>query len=280
MRADWDELFDVPVEAEIEPVRAGPTPCEWVRPAGVRRDRAIVYLHGGGFQVGSPKSHRELIARLAAEAGVQALSVDYRLAPEHRLPAALDDTLAVLDWLECSGLAAGAIALAGDSSGGGLALGAMIARAGQDRAQPAAAYVMSPWTDLTASGESYLSRAELDPIHQRPMILAMARAALGPGASAEDPKLSPLLADADALAALPPMLFQVGGRETLVSDSEEFVARATAAGARARAEIWPDMIHVFQQFPRELPQAREAVALGGRFLAGHLDKVQQGNAKA
>lgn len=280
MRADWDELFDAPVAAEIEPVQGGGTPCEWVRPAGARRDRAIVYLHGGGFQVGSPKSHRELIARLAAEAGVQALSVDYRLAPEHRLPAALDDTLAVLDWLEHSGFTAGAIALAGDSAGGGLALGAMIARAGLGRARPAAAYLMSPWTDLTASGESYLSRAELDPIHQRPIILAMARAALGPGASAEDPRLSPLFADADALAALPPMLLQVGARETLVSDTEQFAARALSAGAEVQADIWPEMIHVFQQFPHELPEAREAVAVGGRFLAAHLDTVQQGNAKA
>ncbi len=280
MRADWDELFDVLVEAEIEPARAGATPCEWVRPAGVRRDRAIVYLHGGGFQVGSLKSHRELVARLAADAGVQTLSVDYRLAPEHRLPAALDDTLAVLDWLERSGFVAGALALAGDSAGGTLALNAMIARAGQGRALPSAAYFMSAWTDLTASGESYRSRAELDPIHQQAMIVAMARSALGPDASAEDPKLSPMFADAALLAALPPMLFQVGGRETLVSDSEQFAARARAAGADARAEIWPDMIHVFQQFPEELREAREAVAIGGRFLATHLDTIRQGNAKA
>ncbi|HEY1944762.1 MAG TPA: alpha/beta hydrolase [Roseiarcus sp.] len=280
MRADWDDLFDAPVEAEIVPVRADAVSCEWVRPAGARRDRAIVYLHGGGFRVGSLKSHRELIARLAAEVGAQALAVDYRLAPEHSLPAALDDTLAVLDWLERSGFAAGAIALAGDSAGGALALGAMIARAGQGRALPAAAYLLSAWTDLTASGESYASRAELDPIHQRPMIAAMARSALGPAASAEDPRLSPLFADAATLTALPPMLLQVGARETLVSDSEQFAARARAAGADARVEIWPDMIHVFQQFPRDLPEAREAVAIGARFLADHLDTVQQGNPKA
>ncbi len=274
MRADWDELFDAPVAAEIESVQVGASACQWVRPAGARRDRAIVYLHGGGFRVGSSKSHRELITRLAGEAGVQALSVDYRLAPEHRLPAALDDTLAVLDWLERSGFPASALALAGDSAGGALALGAMVARAGQGRARLTAAYFMSAWTDLTASGESYVSRAEIDPIHQRSMILAMARSALGEGASAEDPTLSPLFADAATLAALPPTLLQVGARETLVSDTELFAARMRAAGGDARAEIWPDMIHVFQQFPHELPQAREAVAVGGRFLADHLDTVQ------
>jgi epsilon-lactone hydrolase len=156
----------------------------------------------------------------------------------------------------------------------------MIVRAGQGRARPAAAFLMSAWTDLTASGESYRSRAELDPIHQRPVILAMARSALGLGASAEDPRLSPLFADPQALRALPPMLLQVGGRETLVSDTEEFVARASAAGAEARAEIWPDMIHVFQQFPNELREANEAVAIGGRFLAACLESVQQGNGYA
>jgi acetyl esterase/lipase len=280
MRADWDELFDAAVAAEIEPVLADGVAGEWVRPTGARRDRVIVYLHGGGFQVGSPKSHREVIARLATEAGVQAFAVEYRLAPEHRLPAALDDTLAVLDWLESSGFAAGALALAGDSAGAALALGAMIVRAGRGRARPAAAFLMSAWTDLTASGESYRSRAELDPIHQRPVILAMARSALGPGASAEDPRLSPLFADPRALRALPPMLLQVGGRETLVSDTEEFVARASAAGAEARAEIWPDMIHVFQQFPNELREANEAVAIGGRFLAARLGSVQQRNGYA
>jgi acetyl esterase/lipase len=156
----------------------------------------------------------------------------------------------------------------------------MIVRAAQGRARPAAAFLMSAWTDLTASGESYRSRAELDPIHQRPVILTMARSALGPGASAEDPRLSPLFADPRALRALPPMLLQVGGRETLVSDTVEFVARASAAGAEARAEIWPDMIHVFQQFPNELREANEAVAIGGRFLAARLDSVQQGNGYA
>lgn len=280
MRGDWDQLFDMPVDAEIESVRAGVTPCEWVRPAGVRRDRAIVYLHGGGFKVGSPKSHRELIARLAAEAGVQALAVDYRLAPEYLLPAGLEDTLEVLDWLEHSGFPAEALALAGDSAGATLALGAMLARAGGGRAMPAAAYLMSALTDLTASGESYSSRAELDPIHQRPMIIAMARSALAPDASAEDPMLSPMFADAALLAMLPPILLQVGGRETLVSDSQRFAARARAAGADAQFEIWPDMIHVFQQFPGELPEAREAVAIGGRFLAAHLDSIEQGQVQA
>ncbi|MGY3608930.1 MULTISPECIES: alpha/beta hydrolase [unclassified Bradyrhizobium] len=277
MRADWDQLFSSSVSATIEPVQADAVACEWVRPAAARRDAAVVYLHGGGFRVGSPTSHREIIARLAAEAGIQVLAVDYRLAPEHPLPAALEDAIAVLEWLEKSGLPADRIALAGDSAGAALALGAIVARLQQGKPSPAAAYLMSAWTDLTASGESYQSRAALDPIHQRPMILAMARGALGPDVSTEDPRLSPLLASAEIMRALPPMLMQVGARETLVSDTEDFAARANAAGASVRSEIWPGMIHVFQQFPDHLPEAREAVAAGGKFIATHLVSVQTGS---
>jgi acetyl esterase/lipase len=277
MRADWDQLFASSVPATVEPVQANAVACEWVRPSAVRRDAAIVYLHGGGFRVGSPASHREIIARLAAEAGIQALAVDYRLTPEHPLPAALDDVIEVLDWLETSDISADRIALAGDSAGAALALGAIVARLQQNKPCPAAAYLMSAWTDLTASGQSYQSRAALDPIHQRAMILAMARGALGPGATAEDPRLSPLLASAEIMRRLPPILMQVGERETLVSDTEDFAARATAAGASVRSEVWPGMIHVFQQFPDELPEAREAVTAGGKFIAAHLVSAQTGS---
>jgi acetyl esterase/lipase len=277
MRADWDQLFSSSVSSTIEPVQGGSVPCEWVRPSAVRRDAAIIYLHGGGFRVGSLASHREIIARLAVESGIQVLAVDYRLAPEHLLPAALEDAITIIDWLEKSGLSADRIALAGDSAGAALALGAIVARLQQGKPSPAAAYLMSAWTDLTASGESYQSRSALDPIHQRPMILAMARGALGPGATAEDPRLSPILASAEIMRALPPMLMQVGERETLVSDTADFAARARAAGASVRSEIWPRMIHVFQQFPDDLPEARDAVAAGGRFIATHLVSVQTGS---
>ena len=273
MRADWDELFASPVAAEVEPAVVGGVACQWVRPAGARRDAAIVYLHGGGFRMGSLISHREIMARLAEAADAQVLGVDYRLAPEHPLPAALDDTLAVVEGLERTGFTR--LALAGDSAGGALALGAMIALLQQGGRAPAAAYLMSAWTDLTASGESYATRSHLDPIHRRAMILAVARAALGANAAADDPLLSPLFAEPETLRGLPPTLMQVGERETLVSDSEVFAARARAAGAPVHCEIWPGMIHVFQQFPHDLPQARQAVAVGARFLAAHLEGAEK-----
>lgn len=276
MRADWDQLFNETGEAAFVPVQAGGVPCAWVAAPGARTDRAIVYFHGGGFQVGSLQSHRELMARLSAAAGVRVLGVDYRLAPEHRHPAPLQDALAVLQWLRGQGLAARDVALAGDSAGGGLVLSTLLALQGRGDAVPAAGYLMSAWTDLAATGESYETRAAADPIHQRPMIQAMARNYLGSGADPRDPLVSPLYASDGELAHLPPLLLQVGDRETVLSDSEAFAQRVNAAGGQAVFQAWPGMIHVFQQFPHELVQAREALLEGGRFLAGHLGRVLTG----
>lgn len=270
MRADWDRLFSAPGDASSQDVSAAGVPCRWIAAPGARADRAIVYFHGGGFQVGSLDSHRELMAMLSAEAGVRVLGVGYRLAPEHRYPAPLEDALAVLGWLREQGFRAANVALAGDSAGAGLALSALLALQTQEQPLPAAAFLMSAWTDLTASGASYETRAAADPIHQRPMIQAMARNFLGGTGRADDPLVSPLFADARQLRALPPLLLQVGDRETVLSDSQEFSRRVREAGGRAECQVWPGMIHVFQQFPSELAQAREALAAGGRFLAAHL----------
>ena len=270
MRADWDNLFSATGDASVEPVECAGVPCQWIAAPGARVDKAIVYLHGGRFQVGSLASHRELMAELSAAAGARVLAVAYRLAPEHRYPAALDDTIAVWDWLRVHGFRARDIALAGDSAGAGLALSALLALQEKGQDLPVAALLMSAWTDLTASGESYETRAAADPIHQRPMILAMARNYLGKAGDANDPLVSPLMASPAQLRALPPMLLQVGDRETVLSDSEAFARKAREAGANARFESWPGMIHVFQQFPAELHEARQAIASAGQFLAAHL----------
>lgn len=271
MRADWDQLFSATGDAAFEPVIAGGVPCAWVAAAGARSDRAIVYFHGGGFQVGSLHSHRELMGALSAAAGVRVLGVGYRLAPEHHHPAPLQDALAVLQWLRGQGLSARHLALAGDSAGGGLALSSLLALQGRGDTLPVAAFLMSAWTDLAATGESYQTRAAADPIHQRPMIQAMARNYLGAGVDPKDPLASPLYASDEELAALPPLLLQVGDRETVLSDSEAFARRVREAGGRAECQAWPGMVHVFQQFLSDLPEARDALAQGGRFLAAHLD---------
>ncbi len=270
MRADWDALFDSPVEASCAPVVASGVPCTWVMAPGAREDCAIVYLHGGGFRLGSVQSHLELMARLSARAGVQVLGVEYRLAPEHGYPAPLQDALKVVEWLHSQGYAHDALALAGDSAGGGLALSVLLSLVQQAKPRPVAALLMSAWTDLAATGASYETRSAVDPIHQRPMILALAKGYLQGDDDPRDPLISPLYASRDALAQLPPLLLQVGDRETVLSDSEAFAQRVQAAGGAAELQIWPHMIHVFQQFPAELPEALAAVDAGGRFLASHL----------
>ncbi len=280
MRADWDALFAARVTATIEDVDAGGVPCRWVTAPGARSDRVVMYFHGGGFQVGSLSSHLEMMANISAAAEARVLGVDYRLAPEHRYPAAHADTHAVYDWLMNHRIPSHQVALSGDSAGGGLALSLLLWLRRQGRPMPAAAWVMSAWTDLTASGTAYQSRAALDPIHQRGMILAMAANFLGAAADPADPMVSPLFAAPEQLAALPPLLLQVGERETVVSDSQDFAARTVAAGGVAELQIWPGMIHVFQQFARELPEARAAIAQGGAFLSKHFDAASSKESSA
>lgn len=268
MRADWDALFgSAPVHASVEDMDAGGVKAQWVDAPDADAQRAILYFHGGGFQVGSVRSHRELMAGLSKAAQCRVLGVDYRLAPEHRYPAALDDASAAWQWLVDQGFAPRHIALAGDSAGGGLALSLLLRLRDEGQPLPAAAVLMSAWTDLTASGASYGTRADTDPIHQRPMILAMARNYLGKEGNAADPMVSPLFAD---LTGLPPLLAQVGERETVLDDSRDFVARAKEAGVDATLQVWDHMIHVFQQFPAQLPEARAAIDDMGRFLRRHL----------
>ena len=268
MRRDWDELFGSDaVAATVEPVSANGLNAQWITAPGARRDKVVVYFHGGGFQVGSVRSHRELMACISEAGACRVLGVDYRLAPEHRFPAALHDARAAYEWLLAQGMRAADIALAGDSAGAGLVLSTLLSLRDAARPLPAAAVLMSAWTDLTASGQSYETRAQSDPIHQRRMILAMARNYLGDEGDARDPLASPLFAD---LKGLPPLLMQVGDRETVLSDSTQLADKARAAGVRVELEVWEHMIHVFQQFPSELIEARKALQSIGAFLQTHL----------
>ncbi|HVZ44199.1 MAG TPA: alpha/beta hydrolase [Ramlibacter sp.] len=270
MRSDWDDLFSARGDAAVSDVVANGVPCRWHTASGARPDRVVLYFHGGGFQVGSLDSHREIMSLVSGYSGARVLGVGYRLAPEHRYPAAHEDAMAVFEWLRAQGIDARHIALAGDSAGGGLALSLALALEERGRALPAACYAMSAWTDLTASGESYETRASMDPIHQKPMIVAMARNYLGPAREASDPRVSPLMAAPARLSKLPPLLLQVGERETVVSDSEAFARKVREAGGKAEVQVWPGMIHVFQQFPSELREAHDALAQGATFLAARL----------
>jgi acetyl esterase/lipase len=268
MRADWDAAFEAcTVAVSRDAVMAGGVPGEWIAPAGAADGKAILYFHGGGFRLGSVASHRDLIARIADASGCRVLAIDYRLAPEHRFPAPIEDALAAYQWMRGQGLAPEDIAFAGDSAGGNLVLAAMLCLRERGLELPAAAAMLSPWTDMTASGASYVSRAEADPIHQRAMILALARSYLGEDVDPRQPLASPLFGD---LAGLPPLLIQVGDRETVLDDSVRLAERARAAGIAVELQVWDGMIHVFQMFSAELAEARQAIGSLAGFLRRHL----------
>ena len=268
MRSDWDAAFGGSTAPETcERVSAGGVGGEWISPADTPLDKAILYFHGGGFRIGSVESHRDLIAQIARASGCRVLAINYRLAPEYRFPAALDDALTSYGWMLGQGLQPGSIAFAGDSAGGNLVLAAMLALRERGLPLPVAAMLMSPWTDLAATGTSYVSRAEADPSHQRPMILALAKNYLGGQGDPCDPLVSPLYAD---LAGLPPLLIQVGDRETVLDDSVMFADLARGAGVDVHLEVWDGMIHVFQMFGAELPEAHRAIASIAQFLDRHL----------
>jgi acetyl esterase/lipase len=273
MRSDWDAAFSastVPVVCEA--VSANGIEAEWIIPADAPRDKAILYLHGGGFRLGSAASHRELIARIADASGCRVLAINYRLSPEHRFPAPIEDTLTAYHWMQHQGLKPDDIVLVGDSAGGNLALAVMLLLRQRSLPLPVAAALMSPWTDLTASGASYASRAEADPIHQRKMVLALAKNYLGEDGNPRDPLASPLFAD---LAGLPPLMIQVGDRETVRDDSIRLAEEARTAGVDVELQSWDGMIHVFQMFP-ELVEAHRAIASLSGFLRKHL-RIQTGS---
>ena len=246
----------------IRPVDAGGVPAERVIPRGAPTDRCVLYLHGGAWCLGSPRTHRRLVADLASGAGVRAVSVDYRLAPEHPYPAGLDDSVAAYRWLLERRVDPSRIVVAGDSAGGNLAAALLLRLRDEGIPLPAGAVLLSPATDLALTGPSHVTRKEVDPFFAK----------VGPVRFVEDyvgshdvraPCISPLYAD---LGGLPPMLIHVGDHEVLLDDSVRFAERATAAGVDARLVVWPGMFHVFQTFAPFLPEARRADREIGDFI--------------
>jgi acetyl esterase/lipase len=237
--------------------------AERLTPAGARDGEVVLYLHGGSYSAGSPDTHRGLAGALALASGRTVITLDYRLAPEDPFPAGLNDALLAFDQL-----APARIALAGDSAGGGLSAATAIALRDRDGAQPVAVALISPWADLTQSAASYTSRADLDPMLTAASLTQAAEAYLA-GADARTPYASPVFAD---LSDLPPIRIDVGSDEVLFDDSQALADGVLAAGGSAELREWPDMIHVFQAFPPDLvPEAAEAVAAMGTFLAGRFD---------
>jgi monoterpene epsilon-lactone hydrolase len=267
MRALFEQTA-APAEADVksEPVDAGGVRAEWISAPGASRDRAVLYLHGGGYVLGSIKTHRDLMGRVSRAAKARVLGLDYRLAPEHPFPAAVDDSVAAYRWMLQQDLKPSRIAVGGDSAGGGLVVAALVAIRDAKLPMPGAGVCLSPWVDLEGIGESMKTREHADPVVRRDMLTQMAAAYLG-GKDARTPLAAPLYAN---LKGLPPLLIQVGDAETLLDDSNRLAQRARSAGVQVKLEVWPEMIHVFQLFASFLPEGQQAVDGIGQYLSQQL----------
>jgi acetyl esterase/lipase len=235
--------------------------AEWITPQGISTERVILYIHGGSFNSGSVVSHRALAANIAMACKARALIIDYRLAPEHTFPSALQDTLAAYDWLLSNGIPAGQIAIAGDSAGGTLSLTLLIQLRDQGKPLPAMAVCLSPATDFTLSGESWTRNRTKDVMLNLRNIRTAGEIYLR-GADLRSPLVSPLYAD---LHGLPPILIQVGSVEVLLSDATRFAEKAKEVGVSVTLEVWDGMQHVWQYTASFLPEARQAIRNIGEF---------------
>ena len=238
---------------------------DWLVPEGADPGRRLLYLHGGGYISGSVHTHRALAARIAQAAGCVALAVDYRIAPEDPFPAAIEDSIAALHYIAHYG-PDGALAtpsslfVGGDSAGGGLTLSLLLET--RTLVPVTAAVTLSAWTDLACTGESVVTRREVEPFLAPHLMGATVDAYLA-GWDPYDPRVSPLYGD---LVGLPPLLMQCGDAEILLDDTRRFAAKAQGAGVDVTCEIWPEMFHVFQAFSMILPEGQQAIESIGSYL--------------
>jgi monoterpene epsilon-lactone hydrolase len=269
MRIDADtrsKAFPLPGDVTVTPITANGVPAEWTSTPDADPSSAILYLHGGGYVICSLQSHRHLAAEVGRASGTRTLAIDYRLAPEHPFPAPVEDTVAAYRFLLDSGLKPSRIAFAGDSAGGGLVIGAMLAIREAGLPLPACGWCISPWVDMEALGHSFTDRAETDPTVQQATIQMMAQLYLG-GANPRHPHAAPLYGD---LRGLPPLLIQVGSVETLLDDSIQLARKAGIAEVPVALQIWPEMIHIWHIFFPMLDAGRRAIASGGSFVRNAL----------
>jgi len=269
-RPQYDAIMErvrPPEGVTFEPGVVGLIPGLWVRPASSRLGDAILHFHGGWFVSGSARAYRHLVGHIAARAGTAVFVPDYRLAPEHAFPAAVDDALSAYRGLGETGLRR--IAISGDSAGGNLALvlaASVASNAVSARTTLVGVAAVSPVTDLTLSGASYKTRADADPFFTRPQIAELVRAYLG-NADARDPRASPL---ESRLSGLPPICIHVGDDEVLLDDAQRYVARAVAAGNDAHLDVWMGMPHGFVASIGMLKASALALDAIGKCLSAQL----------
>jgi acetyl esterase/lipase len=263
--ARFAEAFVMPAGLRLERDTLGGVPVEWVIPQGAALAPVIFHLHGGGYVLGDPASSRPLTTALALKSGLRVLSVDYRLAPEHPFPAAVEDALKAFRALLARGYKGRDIAIGGESAGGGLTIATLLAARDAGLPLPASAFAISPWTDVACTAASFDHKAEVDPLLTRRSLKEMGDAYLG-DSDPRNPLASP---HHGSLAGLPPLLIHVGSDEVLLDDARALHEHASAAGVTSTLEVWDGMIHVWHMFHPMLPEGDAAITAIVGFVKNH-----------
>jgi epsilon-lactone hydrolase len=256
-------VWPVADDIRLTPIDIEGLPAEWSIAPSSDPSRVLLFFHGGGYCSGSIVSHRRMATEAGRAAGARSLAIGYRLAPESPFPAALEDALKAWRFLLAQGVSPAHIVVGGDSAGGGLTVTLINHLRAAGEAQPACAWLVSPWTDLTMSGPSLDEKDAVDPLIHKGYLTELADAYAPAGLNKRDPRLSPLYAD---LKGFPPTLIQVGSAEGLLDDAIRFARAAGAADVDVTLEIWPHMIHAFPVWNAHLEPARRALAQAGAFF--------------
>lgn len=242
-------------------------PGEWVKTPNSRDEFVILYLHGGGYVAGSAEIYRSLTSKIADEFNARVLAIDYRLAPEHPFPAALDDAVAAFGGLVADNYDPSQIAIVGDSAGGGLSIATLMALRNTGQQQPACAVALCPFADLTISNETYSTLSSFDPSTNFNHIKRMASCYSGDN-DPRNPAISPVFGDFSDLA---PLLIQAAGRDLILGHAIRIYERATAAGAVCELDLWEEMIHVWHIYHSMVPEGAEAIEKAAIFCKAHLN---------
>jgi acetyl esterase/lipase len=270
----FGRLLKKAVGVTVEATEVNGLYAEWLRPKHKRSDCVLLYLHGGAYVLGSCRTHRKMVSHIAREAGINALMPEYRLAPEHKFPAAIEDAVGVYRALLASGIRADDIVIGGDSAGGGLTAATLLSLRHAGDPLPRAAVLLSPFLDVTASGESVKTRADKDPWFRAEDIGVVVK-----NYCSEDevrhPLVSPVFAN---VAGLPPTLIQVGDHEILLSDATRFAEKMRNAGCHVELDIWPEMWHVWQLFVGKMPESRRAIKKIAEFIGRQHSPAEESEA--
>jgi len=254
--------FPLPPTIYHEEITAVSIPALLLAAKEVDDGRVILYLHGGGYCLGSILTHRDFAQRLSTACGARVLLIDYRRAPEHPFPAALEDALTAYRWLLAEGVDPSRMSIIGDSAGGGLAVATLLALRDAGERLPETAVLLSPWLDLALTGESLVTKEAEDIVLTTAQLQEFSELYVG-NSDAQNPLISPLFAD---LVGLPPILIQVGSAEILLDDAIRFAPKAKAANIEVVLDIWGEMIHVWQGFAGIMPEAKQAIMKIGAFV--------------